>query len=186
MNNTKLIFYEHKELYEIFNEIKNNFDYELFYIKNQSELTNTVEKLNNYLIICKNIIPNEKNQISFENFPLSITTILNKINVEILKNNYSEKSKIEINKYRIDLNSKEMSLTGKKLKLTEKEVRIIIYLSQSVDSVSISKLQKDIWGYNNDLETHTVETHVHRLRKKINNTFGDEKFIISTKNGYKI
>ena len=68
MNNTKLIFYEHKELYEIFNEIKNNFDYELFYIKNQSELTNTVEKLNNYLIICKNIIPNVKNQISLEKF----------------------------------------------------------------------------------------------------------------------
>ena len=79
-----------------------------------------------------------------------------------------------------------MFLTGKKLKLTEKEVKIIIYLSKSADSVSISKLQKDIWGYNNDLETHTVETHVHRLRKKISNTFSDEQFIISTKNGYKI
>ena len=134
MNNTKLIFYEHKELYEIFNEIKNNFDYELFYIKNQSELTNTVEKLNNYLIICKNIIPNEKNQISFENFPLSITTIINKINVEILKNNYSEKSKIEINRYRIDLNSKEMSLTGTKLKF---KVPFLIHLIKSASDGSL-------------------------------------------------
>ena len=73
-----------------------------------------------------------------------------------------------------------------KLKLTEKETNIIVYLFQSDDSVSVDRLQFDVWGYRSKLETHTVETHVYRLRKKILKKFNDNNFIISNKNGYKI
>ena len=73
-----------------------------------------------------------------------------------------------------------------KLKLTEKEANIIVYLFQSDNSVSVDRLQFDVWCYRSKLETHTVETHIYRLRKKIQKKFNDNDFIISHKNGYKI
>ena len=73
-----------------------------------------------------------------------------------------------------------------KLKLTEKEINTIIYLSKSNKPVKIDELQAKVWSYQSDIETHTVETHVYRLRKKISITFNDNEFIISKKNGYQI
>jgi len=73
-----------------------------------------------------------------------------------------------------------------KLKLTEKEINIITYLSQSNKPVSIDELENEVWSYQSNIETHTVETHIYRLRKKILNTFKDNEFIISKKNGYQI
>ena len=73
-----------------------------------------------------------------------------------------------------------------KLKLTEKEINTITYLSKSEKPVSIQELQEKVWSYQSDIETHTVETHIYRLRKKILNTFNDKDFIISEKNGYQI
>ena len=75
---------------------------------------------------------------------------------------------------------------NKTLSLTEKETLIISFLKNSGTSVSINELQKNVWGYRSKLETHTVETHVYRLRKKILKRFGDNNFIKSKKNGYKI
>ena len=72
------------------------------------------------------------------------------------------------------------------MKLTEKEVQTIIYLLKASKPVSSLELQNDVWGYQSDLETHTVETHIYRLRKKFQNFFNDNKFIISDKDGYKI
>ncbi len=74
----------------------------------------------------------------------------------------------------------------KKLKLTEREIEIILYLKNSKESQPIDKLQKEVWGHNNELETHTVETHIYRLRKKISETFENNDFILSTKDGYKL
>ena len=70
--------------------------------------------------------------------------------------------------------------------MTEKEINTIIYLSKSNVPVSIDELQKKVWSYQSDIETHTVETHVYRLRKKILNKFKNNEFIISKKNGYQI
>ena len=70
------------------------------------------------------------------------------------------------------------------LKLTEKEVKIILYLSETKTNHNVSDLQKNIWGYVSNMETHTVETHIYRLRKKIGNKFSDENFILSHQNGY--
>ena len=72
------------------------------------------------------------------------------------------------------------------LKLTEKEVNTIIYLSKKGKSVNIDELEKNVWKYQSDIETHTVETHIYRLRKKFQKTFKDENFIMSKKNGYQI
>ena len=70
------------------------------------------------------------------------------------------------------------------LKLTEKEIEIILYLSKNKTKHDVLDLQKNIWGYSPNMETHTVETHIYRLRKKISNKFNDENFILSHKNGY--
>ena len=79
-----------------------------------------------------------------------------------------------------------MQLNSKKLKLTEKEINTITYLIKKNESVSINELQKNVWSYQSDIETHTVETHIYRLRKKISITFKNDEFIVSKKNGYQI
>ena len=99
---------------------------------------------------------------------------------------FNSQSQVKINKYIIDLNSREIILNDLKLKLTEKEINTLIYLSKSDKPVGISELQKNVWSYQADMETHTVETHIYRLRKKIANFFNDNKFILSEKDGYKI
>ena len=72
------------------------------------------------------------------------------------------------------------------MKLTEKEIDTILFLYNKKTPQSIKTLLSEVWGYLNDVETHTVETHIHRLRKKIKNQFNDEDFIISCDEGYKI
>ena len=84
----------------------------------------------------------------------------------------------------MDLNSRIISKDKNKLKLTEREMEIIIFLNESKIAQKIIDLQNKVWGYSSELETHTVETHIYRLRKKISNSFQDEHFIISTDNGY--
>jgi len=73
-----------------------------------------------------------------------------------------------------------------RLKLTEKEINTIIYLSKFNKPINIEELKKKVWSYQSNVETHTVETHIYRLRKKILNTFNDSKFIISKQDGYQI
>ena len=86
----------------------------------------------------------------------------------------------------MDLNSRIISYNNIDLKLTEREIDIILYLNSSKKSQKIENLQKEVWKHGVDLETHTVETHIYRLRKKIFQNFGDNKFIISKKDGYQI
>ena len=70
--------------------------------------------------------------------------------------------------------------------MTEREANIIFFLKKSKKPVNVSELQKEVWGHNLKLETHTVETHIYRLRKKINNVFNDNNFIKSSRSGYTI
>ena len=111
---------------------------------------------------------------------------MEKINIEFLKLQFNNQSQMKVNNYNINLNSREMLINDTKLKLTEKEINTITYLSKSNKPVSIDELQAKVWSYQSDIETHTVETHIYRLRKKILNTFNDKEFIISKKNGYQI
>ena len=134
----------------------------------------------------KNMTENQNDQIILNNLPSKLDKIIEKINLAILKKNFASKSNIKIGEYSLDFNSREIFLQKKKLKLTEQEIKIIIYLEKINEPVKVDKLQKDIWGYSEDLETHTVETHIHRLRKKFENFFNDKKIILSTKQGYQL
>ena len=86
--------------------------------------------------------------------------------------------------YNLDLNSKKIFKDGIILELTEKEIKLIDYIKSSKNPISINELQKKVWGHASSLDTHTVETHVYRLRKKFLKTFADDNFIISKKTGY--
>ena len=137
-----------------------------------------------FYLIKKNL--NLPNLILIDGFPIKFTKLLEKINVEFLKKNFIEQSNINVGKYIININSREMILESQKLKLTEKEIDTIIFLSKKELPVTVDELQEKVWGYQSKLETHTVETHNHRLRKKIKEKFFDDNLIISRKNGYQI
>ena len=143
------------------------------------------KKIENYLIITDEKIQ-FKNQLVINKFPLEINKILELININFLKYNFRTKSKISIGSYTLNLNSRELISNDKKLFLTERESNLISFLNNSLKPINIMDLQKKVWGHTSILETHTVETHIYRLRKKIKDTFNDEKFIISTEKGYKI
>ena len=121
-----------------------------------------------------------------KNYPIRINKLIEIVNIQFLKNKFNEQNNIYVGKYNINLNSRTMSYKNKSLSLTEKETKIITHLSNSKKSITIDNLQYEVWDHKLKLETHTVETHVYRLRKKVESKFNDKFFIISSKNGYKI
>ena len=186
MNNQNLIIYQFNPMYQILKELEQDLNFKIIESLNEKSLNNQIEKLNNYLIITKKKILNVEYQFVFEHLPIKIFKLIEKLNIEFLKKQFSVQSEFIINDYKINLNSREILLKNTKLKLTEKEVNTIIYLSKIKKAVSIDELQTKVWGYQSNIETHTVETHIYRLRKKIYKIFKDENFIISKKNGYQI
>jgi len=189
MSKQSLIIYKIPVLYNILNEIRENFKFDLYNFSEKYDFQKIdSEKFGNYIILTnyKNKIKNKSNQLVFENFPTSIFKIIEKANILFLKQKFQDQSQISIGKYRLDLNSRKLLNKKKSLKLTERETEIIIFLNNSKESQSIENLQNKVWGHVSDLETHTVETHIYRLRKKLMETFDGDKFIISTKEGYKI
>jgi DNA-binding response OmpR family regulator len=186
MNLKKLIIYDFKELFKILYEIKKELNYEIIEIPAENSSNISLNKKIDHLIIVKKLVKNLNNQILITSLPVKLSKLIEKLNIEFLKKNYHSQSKLKIKKYNLDINSRELILKDKKIKLTEKETHIILYISNSTKPVSIDDLQLNVWGYHSDLETHTVETHVYRLRKKILETFDDNDFIVSKKNGYQI
>ncbi|MDC0423704.1 winged helix-turn-helix domain-containing protein [Candidatus Pelagibacter sp.] len=186
MNNQNLIIHNFKSLYVILKELEGNLNFEITESLNIKNLDDKIKNSKNYLVITKNKLNNISNQLILDNVPIEISKLIEKINIQSLKIQFNEKSEFIINQYKIDINSRELIKKKSTLKLTEKETNIIIYLSQSNNPVSVDQLQFDVWGYRSKLETHTVETHIYRLRKKILNKFNDNNFILSLKNGYQI
>ena len=181
-----LIIYKYIELYHIFEELGLDLHFNITFADNENSLNQDVKKLNNYLIVSNKEHPNINNQFVLDNLPINIFKLVERINIEFLKMQFNSQSELKVNDYTIDLNSREMLINNSKLKLTEKEINTITYLSKSNKPVSVEELQEKVWSYQADIETHTVETHIYRLRKKILNTFNDNKFITSEKNGYQI
>ncbi len=186
MSIQNLIIYKFNSLYHILEEIGLDFNFKITFEDNEGSLNDKVKNLTNYLIISNKKYLNIENQFILDNTPINIFKLIEKINIEFLKIQFNNQSKVKVNNYIIDLNSREILIDDTKLKLTEKEINTIIYLSKSDKPVSIEELQKKVWSYQSEIETHTVETHIYRLRKKILNTFNDNKFITSEKNGYQI
>jgi DNA-binding response OmpR family regulator len=200
-----IILVECNPLYQILFEIKNNFLFEMknFILKdlNNADLTNSIilSKFihKDYLLKNKNI---EQKKIIFllkknENFnkinntqyivyPFNIYDLVEKINTELIKQKYNDQSFIKILNYSLDINSRIISNDSGRLKLTEREVDIILFLNDHKKPQKVNILQNQVWKYSSELETHTVETHIYRLRKKIIDKFKDDNFILSDENGY--
>ena len=179
-------------LYEILEEIKENLSFKIIKFENEEDFEKefdldrldylVISKTDHKLLLNNNIT--DKNFLDFIDLPLSFKKLLELINIKLIKLKFNQQSKIIIKGYELNLNSKFFSKDNLKLKLTEKEIEIILYLNDKKIKHNVEDLQKNIWGYSANMETHTVETHIYRLRKKISDLFKDEKFILSHKNGY--
>ena len=186
MSAQNLIIYKFTTLYRILEELSLDLNFKISFADSENLLYEKIKCSNDYLIISNKKNLNLNNHVYLDNKPINISKLVEKINIEFLKIHFNNQSHVKINDYTIDLNSREMSINNNKLKLTEKEIKTIINLIKKNESVSINELQKNVWSYQSDIETHTVETHIYRLRKKIFNFFNDNEFIISKKNGYQI
>ena len=186
MSTQNLIIYKFNGLYQILEELSLDLNFNIIVADNAESLNEKTKKIHNYLIISNKKYSDIHNEFVLDYTPINIFKLIEKINIEFLKLQFNSQSEVIVKNYTIDLNSREMLKNNIKLKLTEKEINTIIYLSRSEKVVSIEELQEKVWSYQSDIETHTVETHIYRLRKKFLNTFNDKDFIISKKNGYQI
>ena len=179
-------------LYNTLLEIKDHLNFDLINYKNESDFVKNIniDVNKDYVIITKtplkNSAINQKNVILLEKFPLNFFSLIDLINSSLLKQKYNFQSNFTVKDYKLDLNSRIIIKKENSLKLTEKEIDIILFLKDKKEPQNINILQKEVWGYSKDLETHTVETHIYRLRKKISDKFKDNNFILSEKEGYLI
>ena len=185
MNSRILIIYEYQILYQILNEISENLNFEIIQSNDKDFKELKYDPNKNCLIISKKKIEGIKNNLILENTPIKFEKLVEIINITFLKNKFSDQSHIEIGEYNLDLNSRKISLGDKSLDLTERETNLIIFIKDK-KNVTVKELQKTVWDYSPDLDTHTVETHIYRLRKKMKEAFGNESFILNTSKGYSI
>ena len=180
-------------LYNVLFEIKDLLNFEVVNYENENVFLEKIQKdssIKNYIIVTKNFLKNkdinQKSVIHLDNKPITFISLIDKINVSLLKQKFSFQSNINIKDYILNLNSRVISKKKNKLKLTEREIEIILFLKDKKKPQNINILQKEVWSYATGLETHTVETHIYRLRKKIGDKFKDNNFILSLKEGYLI
>ena len=198
-------------LYNILDEIKDNLSFKVVNFDNEDKflkilnenktdykkffIITTIRKKNFFLkknFNIKNIFfflenngkQNFNPNYNIFKYPINIYNLIEKINIQLIKQKYDFQSKIKIKNYSLDLNSRTISKNSKNLKLTEREMDIILFLNDSEKPQKINVLQNQVWKYLSKLETHTVETHIYRLRKKMNDNFKDDNFIISSDAGY--
>ena len=190
MQNVFIINYN--SLYEILDEIKENLSFKVINFENEEDFKKNndldtlncliISEINPEFLLNKNL--DYKNFFDLSNLPLPLKKLLESINIKLIRLKFNNQSQIIIKGYELNLNSKFFSKENLNLKLTEKEIEVILYLNNTKIKHDVADLQKNIWGYSTNLETHTVETHIYRLRKKISDLFKDESFILSHKNGY--
>ena len=180
-------------LYNVLFEVKDFLNFEVVNYENENVFLEKIEKENsikNYTIVTKTFLNNkninQKSVIYLDNKPINFISLIDKINTNLLKQRFSFQSNINIKNYTLNLNSRVISRNENELKLTEREIEIILFLNDKKKPQNINILQKEVWSYVTDLETHTVETHIYRLRKKISDKFKDGDFILSSKEGYLI
>ena len=195
MHSQKLHILNIPELDKIFIEIKDYFNYEIFHFNEKKDLIKKIDEdkkfmENSIILINKKDFSSlksntdEKQIYCITRFPIKISNLIDQLNARLIQQNYSAQSNIIINKYILDINSRILKNSDNSIKLTEREIDTIVFLKNESKPVKVDVLQKKVWKYGEDLETHTVETHIYRLRKKIKNTFDDDSFIQSKKNGY--
>ena len=191
MLDKKICIVNSKVLFELLFELIKELPFKVIFKSYDDLITEDFNSKNILYLFHKNdesLISKFKTEQTFviENFPIKIENLISQINIKFLKFNFHNQANVKIKDYYLDLNSKFIKKNNKVLKLTEKEIQIIMFLFSSQKAKTVQDLQKDIWNHHGILETHTVETHIYRLRKKINNEFNDEKFILNSVSGYSL
>ena len=184
MSLPNILVYNLPVLYAIFEELSDDFNYKFINVK-ANELTKYKSILSKETLIISSKRLNFKNHILLDKKPQTIFKILEQINISILKYKFEKNSSSKLGKYVLDINSRNLIFKKQKVKLTEKELNILLFLKENKNA-TIKELQKNVWRYKDDLETHTVETHIHRLKKKIFDKFDDKKFLLRNRVGYLI
>ena len=192
----KLYIINLSNFYDIISELKEHIGYEIskfdnkeiFLDKYKSKSISTENSIlvvqeKEYNFFVKNI--NEDQIIKFKP-PVNIFTFIENLNVKFIQKKYQDQSNVNVKDFFLDINSRELKKGKTSLKLTERETDMILFLNNSNKPVNVETLEKEIWQHSSELETHTVETHIYRLRKKILKIFNDSNFILSKKNGYEI
>lgn len=183
MEKQYLVIHNNTVLYNILFELKHLLSFEVIKTKNKN-LNNVLNDKQSLVISSDNL--ESKNQVFIDSLPISIDKLIYTLNIQFLKKKIESKKNIKIGNYIINYTSRKIQKKNKSLIITEKEVAIINFLNHSNRPRSINELQIEVWGHKSKLETHTVETHVYRLRKKIKEYFNDNNFIKSSKDGYLI
>ena len=118
--------------------------------------------------------------------PTFIKNINNIIENSVAKKSFNISSSIKIKDYTLDKNEKKLIKNNIYISLTEKEIQLLELFIKNNKAINKDKILKEVWKYAVDADTHTVETHIYRLRKKVKHTFDDENFILNDKTGYLI
>ena len=139
---------------------------------------------------CIKILVSEKNDNNLNFFhsvlklPTSIIEINNMIESSVAKDKFGKNSSIKVKNYILDKNEKKLNNNLTSLILTEKEVQLLELFLKNKKPINKNEILSSVWQYASDADTHTVETHIYRLRKKIKDKFSDENFILNNKEGY--
>ena len=192
----KLYIINLSNFYDIITELKEHIGYEIskfdnkeiFFdkykrksISTENSILVVAEKEYNFFV--KNI---SEDQIIKFRPPINIFKFIENLNVRFIQKKYQEQSNVNVKDFFLDINSRELKKGKSCLKLTERETDMILFLNNSKKPVNVETLEKEIWQHSSELETHTVETHIYRLRKKIKAEFGNDELIKSNKDGYTI
>ena len=171
-----------------FNDFKKKHDVILFHkdALNQKECRNFIRNSNS-LKICASIEKDPpENWNAYIELPTSLKEINSVIENVVAKYRFNKNSSIKIKNYLLNKNEKKLSKNNNEIILTEKEIQLLELFLETKKPISKDKILSFVWNYSADADTHTVETHIYRLRKKINDKFSDENFIINKKNGYSL
>lgn len=170
-NTIKNIVVTHFSNFESIEQFNFKIDNPIFYLTNKKNNINVKTKLQRYELIY---------------YPFNLKNFIKKINLTYIKSKFIINSKVKLLNYTINLNTREIITGQNKLKLTEREKDFLLFLKNSKKPQTIKNILKSVWGYSKKMETHTVETHVHRVRKKFLDSFNDSNFIKNNKKGYYI
>ena len=196
MVNQKLYIINLSNFYNIISELKEHIKYELQKFENKEIFfdqykSKSISIENSILVVPEgeyNFFVKDINedQIIKCKPPINIFDFIENLNVRFIQKKYQDQSNIIVKDFFLDINSRELKKNKISLKLTERETDMILFLNKSKKPVNVSTLEKEIWQHSSDLETHTVETHIYRLRKKIKAEFENDELIKSNKDGYTI
>ena len=176
MNSKILFIFDSIKLFEILNEIKSYLNFEIEHIEQKKNNETDFSSFKDYLVISLKSCNQFSNFTKIDKVPKKIDKLIQIINLNFIKNQFSNQSNYKIGKYNLDMNSRIISFKKNNLDLTEKEIELLLFLNEN-KKVNLKIIQANVWGYGSDLETHTVETHIYRLRKKIKEVFQDENFL---------